>query len=136
MKKQIHILLLILLVFVNTCSTEPETKELINTMWKLELFETDGGVIIPPKDQAYNIKFNDDNTLKGISDCNEIFGYYKLKSNNITIDSLITTKIYCGETSMGDKYSEALYKSKSYQIDRNKLSIYYGINSKLLFIGE
>ncbi len=136
MIKPSNFLLLIILVFVATCSTEPETKELINTLWKLELFETNSGVIIPPKDQTYNIKFDDDNTLNGMNDCNEISGYYKLKSNYITIDSIATTKVYCGEASMDDKYIEALYKAKSYQITQNKLYIYYGNNSKLLFIGE
>ncbi len=136
MRKTYSILLLILLLSVSACSTEPDIKELLNTLWKLESFENDGKTIIPPKDQTYNIQFHEDNTLNGKSDCNEMNGVFNLKSNYITIGSLATTEMYCGDTSLGGMYVEALQKSKSYKVDKNKLSIYYGTNSKLIFIGE
>ena len=139
MKKLNHIIFLILLFFVVSCedsSTESEIKELLNTFWKLESFETDGKIVVPPKDQIYNIQFYADYTLSGRSDCNEILGGFKLKSNYITIDSLMTTEMYCGDTSLGDKYFTALHESETYQIPQDVLTIYCENNLKLSFIGE
>ena len=91
---------------------------------------------MPPKDQIYNIQFHADYTLNGRSDCNEILGGFKLKSDYITIDSLMTTEMYCGDTSLGDKYFKALHESETYQISQNVLIIYYGSDSKLFFVEE
>jgi len=37
---------------------------------------------------------------------------------------------------LDEKYFEALDVVKSYEIDKNRLYIYYGTNSRLNFIGE
>ncbi|MBU0561070.1 MAG: META domain-containing protein [Bacteroidetes bacterium] len=133
------ILLLILLFFSNGCqesSTEPVTKEFLNTLWTLEYFNVDGKITVSPKEQIYNIQFFADSTMKGKSDCNEIFSYYKLSSNYLVLDSLFTTKKGCGEGSMGSIYFDALRITETYKIEKNNLAIFYGNDSKLTFIGE
>jgi len=61
---------------------ELETKKFMNTLWRLESFETIGGEIIkPPKDQIYTVQFEEDSSFFGKSDCNEIVGNYEVKSN-------------------------------------------------------
>jgi heat shock protein HslJ len=137
MKKTKFILLIILLLFLNGCkdtATDAETKELLNTLWTLESFETDGEVIVPPEDQIYNIRFNTDGTFIGQNDCNEIGGKYRFfRNNQIEILEIGTTKIYCGQGSKDSIYFEALRKADSYEIEKNKLYIYYNSNSKLTF---
>lgn len=136
MQKIKFLLLLFLLLLISNCknsTTEVDTQELIGTLWELEAFEIDSELIVPPKNQIYYIQFRADSTLIGQSDCNEIFGYYKVNSNYIEIDSLFTTKKGCGEDSMGSIYFEALYFAKSFKIDKNQLTIYYKTDSKLIF---
>ena len=44
-------LLLFFMSFISSCvnsTTEIETKEFLNTLWKLEAFEIDGEIITPP----------------------------------------------------------------------------------------
>jgi heat shock protein HslJ len=138
MKKLRYSLFLFFLFILFSCadsSVEP-TQELINTSWKLGLFEVDGSFIIPPTNQVYKIKFEEGNRFNGTNDCNEIFGYYILESSYITFTNIATTKVGCGELSMGDRFYEALVNSKTYIIEKDKLTITYDNNSKLIFISE
>ncbi len=133
-------LLLFLLTFVISCensTTEIETKEYLNTLWKLEAFETDGEMITPPVDQTYNIKFRSDGTFIGKSACNDIGGNYEIDGeNSIIVTKLGTTFANCGEDSFyGDFYS-AVHKLSSYYLHNNRLTLFYGNNSKLIFKAE
>ena len=117
--------------------TESEAKPLINTVWKLESFNSNGEITKPPESQVYSIRFLKDYTFSGQSDCNEIYGNYTINSeNSLTIDSMVTTKIYCGSESFGDNYFEALHFVKSYELVKNQLFIHYGNDSKLNFTDE
>ncbi len=139
MKKFKTILFAIILLFTSSCNestTETNSTELLNTLWVLEAFEVNGMLDIPPDDQIYNIQFKADSKFSGINDCNNISGNFSLISNNITIDNLTTTEVYCGKESMDYLYLEALVKAESYKIEKNELFIYYQANSKLIFIGE
>jgi len=132
----------ILLISIFQCKKvegpELETKKFMNTLWQLESFEIIGGEIIkPPKDQIYTVQFEEDNSFFAKSDCNEIVGNYEVKSGgSLIINIFAKTKIYCGKESLDKKYFEALDVVKSYEIDKNRLYIYYGTNSRLNFIGE
>ena len=116
---------------------EPETKEFLNTLWRLDSFETIGGDIIkPPKDQIYTIQFEEDGKFYGTNDCNDIGGDYEVKSDQSLIISKVGgSKVYC-PNSMFLNYFNALEDANSYELQKNKLYIYYGINSRLNFIGE
>ena len=142
MKKAIYLFQYFVLFFLavgckDKTLIEPPIKEFLNTLWTLESFDVEGEVVTPPKDQIYTIQFKNDSTFSGKSDCNDIWGHYTLGQNHsLTISNLVTTKKGCGEKSMGERYFEALLVVKSYRIDTNKLSIYYGQNSKLNFIDK
>jgi len=139
MKKLKILLLIILLSFVNSCNestTETNATEFLNTLWVLEAFEVYGLQDTPPDDQVYNIQFKVDNKFTGRNDCNDISGSFILNSNNITIDNLTTTEVYCGKESLDYIYFEALRGAESYKIEKNELSIYYQSNFRLIFIGE
>ena len=115
-------------------------KEFLDTLWQLESFEaTEGEIIKPANDQIYSIQFEEDNSFVSISHCNEIVGDYERQaSGSLVIDIFARTKIYCGEESLGEEYYEALGATRSYEIDENRLYIYYGnnSNSRLNFIDE
>lgn len=140
MKKTKFILLIILLLFLNGCkdtATDAETKELLNTLWTLESFETDGEVIVPPEDQIYNIQFFADSTMKGQSDCNEIVGEYIIFNNNqMEILEFRTTEIYCGSDMLNDNYTVAIKEVNSFVFNGKMLILYSSQNIILSFIGE
>jgi len=133
------IFFLILLLFTLSCNestTETKSSELLNTSWVLEAFEVNGILDIPPGTQVYNIQFKADNKFTGKNDCNSISGEYELNSNNIEIDNISSTEVYCGKESMDYRFLEALRGAESYKIEGNELSIYYQANFRLVFIDE
>jgi len=134
------IYLIIIMILSNNCSdssTEPMSNELINRLWTLESFEIDGEVIQPPEDQTYNIQFFADSTMKGLSDCNEIGGKFKIFYNNqIEIFEFRTTEIYCGSSMLNDNYTVAIREVKSFIIDEKMLVLNSSKNVTLNFIGE
>ena len=139
--KIIELTLLLFLIFIiSSCinsSTEVETKELLNTLWKLEAFEIDGEIITPPVEQNYNIKFQSDSTFIGKSACNNIGGNYELEGDNsIIVTKLGTTFANCGEDSFYGAFYSAVHKLSSYYLHNNRLTLFYGNNSKLIFKAE
>jgi len=117
-------------------TTEPAKKEFLNTLWTLELFNVGGNVIKPQNEQIYNVQFKEDGTFTGINDCNDFGGKYEFKTeNSIVILKVGGSKVNCPD-SMFLEYLEAFRTAKSYKIHKNKLYIYYGDNSKLIFYGE
>ena len=140
MKRIKYILLLFLLFFSSSCensTTGIETKDFLNTLWKLETFETDGEIINPPIDQVYNIMFSSDDTFVGKSACNDIGGNYELEGeNSIIVTKLGTTFANCGNDSFYDAFYSAVHKLSSYYLHNNRLTLFYGNNSKLIFKAE
>jgi len=134
------IIILALLFIINSCensTTEIETKEILNVLWKLEAFETDGEKITPPIDQVYNIKFTSDSTFIGKSDCNDIGGIYKFNGENlIIVTKLGTTFANCGEDSFYGNFYTAIHQLSSFNLNKNRLTLNYGNNSKMIFKAE
>ena len=141
-----YILFALTIIFITTLSctntTEPVSKEFINTIWKLESFEIANDTIIkPPDGQIYTIKFLSDSTFEGTNACNKIGGKYELLPNSIiVIKKLGTTYAYCPDGTVHDEYYGALNDLRSheamYEIKQNKLYINYGVNSRMIFISQ
>ena len=140
MKTKNLIIILGLALMISYCKkspTESGSKPFLKTLWTLDSFDISGKIINPPEDQVYNIRFLDDGTFHAKSDCNEIIGHFIIDSaNSLNVDSIVTTKVYCGTGSMYEKYYEAIGVMKSYEIANDRLNIYYGNNEKLNFQGE
>ena len=127
-------LILFFLSCNNSITNEQETKPLLKTVWNLKSFERNSKITEPAEDQVYNIKFSEDGTFSGKSDCNEISSHFTIDSlNSLIIEDIVTTKLYCGEESFGDEYFNAIHDANSYEITKNGLYIQYGNNSKLYF---
>lgn len=137
MKTKNLIIILVLSLTIAYCEkspTESETKPFLKTLWTLKSFDTSGEIIKSPEDQVFSIKFLEDGTFSGKSDCNSITGHFTVDSDNsLSIDSLFATEVYCGLASLDEKYYEALHAIKSYQIDNDRLYIYYNDIAKLNF---
>ena len=142
MKTANLIILLCCSFFIFHCNKSPieiesETKPFLNTLWTLQSFDIEGIVVRPPNIQLYTIQFQEDSTFSGKIRCNTMRGKYEiLLYNSFIIDVTHITKLYCGEESMDEMYFKALEISEFYEINKNKLCIYYSDNSKLNFIGE
>jgi heat shock protein HslJ len=138
----IYVLFFLVPLF-NCFLTEPEEneleeKKLQNIRWILESFDIDGNIVTPPKDQAYTIQFKEDSTVSGKIDCNYFYAKYLITSDNsLRLEQFMVTEIGCGgDQSISDKYVQAVREAKSYEIHKNRLYIYYGDNSKLIFYSE
>ena len=142
MKRISLIYVLFSLVLIFNCflteqeENEPEEKTLQNTRWILESFDIDGNIVKPPKDQFYTIQFKEDGTVSGKIDCNEFYAKYLITSDNsLRLEQFMITEIACGgDQSISDKYVHGLGGAKSYNILKNYLYIYYGDNSRLVFL--
>lgn len=124
------------IVSCNDSGTETKTIDLLNRVWALKAFEVNGIQDLPPDGQVYNIQFKPDYKFTGINDCNSISGEFELNLNNITLDNIISTEVYCGKESLDYRYLEALRGAESFKIENDELSIYYQTSSKLIFISE
>jgi len=122
----------------NTNDSVVEDKEFLNTIWTLEFFEINGEVVTPPENQLYTIQFKGDGTVSGKNDCNDFVANYLIPSDDsLRIVQFFTTKKGCGgDQSISDRYVQGVREAKSYNIHKNKLTIYYGDNSRLIFYGE
>ncbi len=121
----------------NSITNDQEKKPLLKTVWNLKSFENNVGITVPAQDQVYNIKFLEDGTFSGKSDCNEINGHFTVDSlNSLNIENIVTTKVYCGKESLDEEYYNAIHDARSYEINKNELYIQYGNNSKLYFKAE
>ena len=144
MKRITLIYLLFFLVLIINCflteqeENEPEEKNLQNTLWTLKSFDLDGNIVKPPTDQLYTIQFKDDSTVSGKNDCNDFYANYLITSDDsLRLEQLVTTEKGCGgDQSISNKYIQALGDAKSYKIHKNRLYIYYGDNSELIFYSE
>lgn len=118
-------------------TNETETKPFLNTLWVLESFDISGEIIKPTEDQMYNIKFKNDSTFSGQSDCNDIGGRYIIEQKGvINITKLGTTFASCGDQSKDEEYYGAIDQIFSYEVIKNHLRLKYGEDSILTFISK
>ncbi len=134
--------LIVLFSITCTTSTEPETRDFVNTLWHLESIKiSNNEFIIPPEDHIYTIKFRPDSTFLGDNGCNDIGGEYHLLSNSIiAISRMGTTYQGCSDASIYKEYYSALnnlrhYEAK-YEIKYNRLYINYRSQSGIRFIAR
>lgn len=126
-------------LFVCNCKkspSEPEAKDLVNTLWTLESFNIEGNIIRPPNDQLYTIQFKEDSTVSGRNDCNNLYANYMISVDNyLKLEQLIRTEKGCdGDQAISNEYIKGLREAKSHGIIENRLQIYYSTNTKLNFI--
>ncbi|MCB0711577.1 MAG: META domain-containing protein [Ignavibacteriae bacterium] len=106
--------------------------------WRLEAFEEwEGDQVgqsnIPPAEQVYTLTFQKDGG-SGTNHCNLYGVEYKTDGvDGISFNSFISTKVYCGDESLDQTFSDAILNAERYQIGESTLRIFYEGNRRALF---
>ncbi len=90
---------------------QPETGELLNV----------------PTDETYSLAFQVDSLVTAMVFCNKCSGQYEAGADGlISIDILMCTEVYCGESRIQDIFPLALEGAMTWSIVGDKLTIEYG----------
>ena len=98
------------------------------TMWTLTSFVTEGGTTNVLPNTTITITFNGGNAT-GSAGCNRYFAHYELSGHNITITSLGSTLMYCGNPGVmiqETTYEQLLQSTAAYAISGDTLSLING----------
>lgn len=115
MKPFLYYALSALIVLTFFPCDQPETGELLNV----------------PTDETYSLAFQVDSLISAVVFCNECNGQYEAGADGlISIDILMCTEVYCGESQIQDIFPQALKGAIAWSVEENKLTIEYGYNGE------
>ncbi len=139
--KKIILFSAIALLLSATIGCEKDEEKTVNRKiygtWKCVGFgntETDKVTPMEPQDcdRCYVITFKKDGTIEGYSSTNKLMGYYKISNNNQFVFTRFGgTKL--GERGNGSLFWKRMRRVSSYQIKKEKLSLFYSKTEYLLF---
>jgi heat shock protein HslJ len=121
----------------NTTSTDVgASADIGNVWWRLEFFEpaTGGSRTLAPAEEDYLVLFAD-TTLSGKDSlCGNTYNASCRmgKDDSISIGPISTTKIYCPSSHSYMDYLKALEKATSFQVRRDRLTIFHSDDTKRL----
>ena len=106
--------------------------------WILESIQYSAGNVVPIEDTFY-ILLKEDFTVEMQVDCNYCGGTYALGDNNFILfdySTMVCTEAYCID-SMDTEFHDALNTASRYEVNGNRLWIYFNNeSSQLNFIAE
>jgi heat shock protein HslJ len=94
-----------------------------NTIWRWQSSDSATGKITVDKPENYQLEFKADGKIFLKADCNGGGGSYATDDNNISFMRIFTTKIFCGEKSLDNRFLRGLESARSFRIEGNTLSI-------------
>ena len=106
-----------------SASLKEETTNLKNTMWRWASAENSRNKLTIDKPENYSIEFRTDGGLGVKADCNGGGANYETNGNKLTISSVISTQMFCGERSHDKRFVRGLENAQSFQIEGNTLTI-------------
>ena len=114
---------------------------LIGTDWVLDGYRTDGDAISSViAGTKVTVMFADDGKIGGNAGCNLYGGGYTLNGTNLSVSSVFSTLMYCGEPEgtmeQEGKYLGLLENVSSYRVDGNRLTLTDAAGMDLLFFVE
>jgi heat shock protein HslJ len=113
---------------------EPPDMSIIGVKWVLESIQYSAANVIPIV-EMFSIRFGEDSRLEMEVDCNYCAGTYELGNNNFILfdySTIACTEAYCGDDSMDDEFHEALNSATKYEVDGNRLRVYFNNESSQL----
>ena len=112
--------------------SEPFLDGLLDREWKLVALHEADEIIKPKKGRTHSMTLSRDKKVAGRNDCNRYFGSYSMvKGNWLKFGKGFgSTLMLCMPGSLDFKFFESLHASKGFEVDGNKLKIYYGENAK------
>lgn len=115
-------------------ATEPEPflDALLDREWKLVAFHEADEITQPKKGRMHSMSLSRDKRVAGRNDCNGYSGSYSMvKGNWLKFGkSLLSSKMLCMPGSLDFKFFESLHASKGFEVDGDKLKLYYGNNAE------
>ena len=112
--------------------SEPFLDGLLDREWKLVALHEADEIIKPKKGRTHSMTLSRDKKVAGRNDCNRYFGSYSMvKGNWLKFGKGFgSTLMLCMPGSLDYKFFESLHASKGFEVDGNKLKIYYGDNAE------
>ncbi len=92
-----------------------------NTMWRWKSAENSQGETTVDKPKNYQLEFKSDGTLYLKADCNGGGGSYKADGGKIEFSRVFTTKIFCGEKSLDNRFPQGLEQARTFRVEGNAL---------------
>ena len=109
---------------------EVQSQELAGTSWLATYVNTDAvdGVVSSPSLQAaqQTISFDLEGAISGNAGCNDYFANYAVNGKKLSISTIGSTKMFCGDGLMAEEsaFLTALDKAASYRITGDSLQIF------------
>ena len=112
--------------------SEPFLDGLLDREWKLVALHEADEIIQPKKGRTHSMTLSRNKMVAGRNDCNRYSGSFSLvKGNWLKFgEGFLSTKMLCMPGSLDFKFFESLHASKGFEVDDNKLKIYYGNNAE------
>ena len=111
---------------------EPFPDGLLEREWQLIALHESDEIIQPKKGRTHSMTLSRNKRVTGLNDCNRYFGSFSLvKGNWLKFgEGFGSTLMLCMPGSLDFKFFESLHASKGFEVDGNKLKIYYGDNAE------
>ena len=112
--------------------SEPFLDGLLDREWKLVALHEADEIIKPKKGRTHSMTLSRDKRVAGRNDCNGYSGSYSMvKGNWLKFGKgFLSTKMLCMPGSLDFKFFESLHTTKGFEVDGNKLKVYYGDNAE------
>ena len=131
------------MVFFTGCKksneNNPADMSIVGVKWILETIQYSTLAVVPVVEIFY-IQLNQESQVEMEVDCNYCAGGYSLGTNNsISFDysTIACTEADCGADSLDDEFHDALETATRYEVDGNRLRIYFdNEQSWLNFVAE
>ena len=115
-------------------ATEPEPflDALLYREWKLVALHESDEIIRPKVGRMHTMTLSRNNRVTGRNDCNSYSGTFSLvKGNWLKFGkNFMSTRMLCSSGSLDFKFFESLHASKGFEVDGDKLKLYYGNNAE------
>jgi heat shock protein HslJ len=134
----ILLFLVSIMVFHTGCRkseiNNPPDMSIVGVKWVLESIQY-SAVNLTPIVETFYILLYEDFSLDMEVDCNYCAGEYILGNNNSILfdySTIACTEAYCGEDSWDDEFHDALNTATKYEVDSNRLRVYFNNESSQL----
>jgi|TARA_B100000959_G_C14927479_1_gene602101 heat shock protein HslJ len=105
---------------------------LLDREWKLVAFHEADEITRPKTGRKHTLNLARNGNVTGRNDCNSYFGTFTLEKGNWLKfgKGFDSTEMLCMPGSLDFKFFEMLHMSKGFEVDGNKLKLFYGDNAE------
>ena len=108
----------------DTSATSTATSTLTQKTWIWESAVDARGTDVQPEDPTeFELTFVADGTLTSTTDCNRVGGEYATHAEVLSIGSLVSTEMYCGDDTLEEAYTGMLGLVGSHVIEGDTLKL-------------